>query len=128
MPITLAPDPAATAEVEGMRMRDLDLVSTRLGRVGKWNWANVLGIIAVLLLGADIGGWISAWPYFRTAPAPSHFDKAMYLGLLILVGAIGLTALIGAAVGRKERVESVRDIKIDLDDLLKAWKGQNGNV
>jgi hypothetical protein len=64
MPTAIAPDPAATTEVEGMRLSDLELLSKRLGRYEKRNWANVLGSTAFLLIGADIGAWVAMWPYF----------------------------------------------------------------
>lgn len=125
MPITkIEADPTAVAEVEGMRLRDLKLVSTRLGRVGKVNWANALAVVALLLLGADAGGWIGMWPYLGTKP--SHYEKTVYMAILVGVGAIGLVALIGAGIARHERVESVHDIKTDLDELLTAWQTDNG--
>jgi hypothetical protein len=48
MPTAIAPDPAATTEVEGMTLSDLELLSKRLGRYERRNWANVLGSTAFL--------------------------------------------------------------------------------
>jgi hypothetical protein len=128
MPTTIAPDPAATAEVEGMRLSDLTLLSKRLGRCERRNWASVLGSTAFLLIGGDIGAWVAMWPYFSIeaqSGGPTHYDKTVYVAIAVALLVVSLALGIGALVAKRERVEAVGNVKEDLDELLKAWETSN---
>jgi hypothetical protein len=109
-----------------LRHKDLKDLSKRLGRCGKWHWANVLLALALLILGADAGGWVAMWPYVSTNPAPSHENQLIYVVIMVGLGLVGLVALCGALAARSERSESVGNIKEDLDDMLKAWETKEG--
>jgi hypothetical protein len=47
------------------------------------------------------------------------------LAIALTLPIVSLALGIGALVARRERVEAVRHVKEDLDELLRAWKVGN---
>jgi hypothetical protein len=116
----MVPDPEAVATAE-MTHADLTEVSTRLGRVTKISWAAVFASFGVLVLGAAFGGIYGLIAFLDSTPNPSVQERALYFGALGVGLLIGGGSIVGSFFMRKERSESVRDIKADLDKKLGGW-------
>lgn len=117
----LEPDPAYTATVRGLRLSSLQTISTRLGRVTRFALSRLWFAAAALCFGGALGGWIAMPPFAEDNPGKVAI--ASYQRNLWLVALAGVLCLVAGFTTQKERADSVRSIKSDLDELLEAYKG-----
>lgn len=118
------PEMVATAE---MTHSDLIEVSTRLGRVTKLSWATAWATVGILALGAVAGGLYGLISFLDQTPNPDTSERVIYMGSLGVGLLIGSGCVAAALFIRKERAESVRDIKTDFDKKLAGWKLPTAN-
>jgi hypothetical protein len=117
----MQPDPETVATAEMVHF-DIKEISSRLGRVTRISWANVFATIGVLALGGVVGGVYGLIAFLDTTPNPSVLERTDYIGALAVGLLVGVGSIVASFFMRKERVESVHDIKADLDKKLAGWK------
>lgn len=111
-PPVVEPPAHDIAEFRGLRRRELDPISERLGRFRKMPWARLWGAVSSLLIGGAVGGAVAA------VQMDAETDKALYWGVVGAAFIIGLLAAAAAFTTNDERADSVGCIKEDLDRLL----------
>lgn len=122
--LVLSRDPSATALVGEMRKSELDTISTRLGRVcnRRMHWDQFFGVLSTLFFGGVIGGCLGLIPFYSQEPSPRGYMQALYglaLTAALIVALLSLCAWVGI---KKERADSVSDIKADLDSVLQTYR------
>jgi hypothetical protein len=114
----LQPDPSHVAEVDKLRMSELQPFLDRLNDMSRINWSHVWSWAAGILIGALLGGWFG---YIQIdAPTANQTDTLTRacIGVSVLV----VIFIAAAVTTRKERADSAAAIKRDLNKLLAAWQ------
>jgi hypothetical protein len=81
--------------------------SKKLGRVGNWDWARTFGAAGLLSLGAGLGASVSG------DGGTAGVVTCLLLGLILLLCGLFI---------RRERVESVGNLKSDFDQMLSYYE------
>lgn len=113
------PEMVATAE---MGHADLREISGRLGRITNLSWATIWATVGILALGGVVGGIYGLISFLDETPNPDTNERVIYMGSLGVGLLVGLGCICAAFFMRKERAESVKDIKTDLDTKLDGWE------
>lgn len=87
--------------------------SRRLDRVDRWDWSRPFGGAGLLCLGSALGAVAS--------------DGAQQ-GVVALLVALGLALLLGSLFIRRERIESVENVKTDFDRWLGYWERNDATL
>jgi hypothetical protein len=95
---------------EDVRIQELVELSERLGRLSRFDWARPFAAAGTLLLGGAVGALLTG----------AELDDRWVL-VSVFVGAVCLVASLGVA---RERSESARAIKVDLDVMLATFEDQ----
>jgi hypothetical protein len=119
-PPKMRPKPESVATAE-MTHADLREISSRLGRVTKISWATVWASVGVLALGGVVGGVYGLVTFLGQSPNPDEAERVEYIGGLAVGLLIAVGSLVAAYFMRKERAESVHDIRTDFDKKLDDW-------
>ena len=134
-------DPAATATVEDMRLSEVIGIHTRLGRIcaskqeGKFlrrawkmiEWDRVFGALAVLFIGAAVGGGIALVPLLNVETDTGQravSDRALieYSVALAVCVLIGLFCVVARMAIKSEREDSVMAIYTDFGGMLARYE------
>ena len=119
--MTLARSPESIATVTELRYDELQIVSTRLGRLtgtpkGK-GWAP----LGWALLGAGLGGVVAAVPTFAGSQSLPMWATALYVAVVLFTLISAATCALAHRTTDEERAESVGAIKEDFDAMLATY-------
>lgn len=127
-PVLLHPGPVAIAEMQQVRYRDMEMISTRLGRLGSKPKGAWLAPTASVLIGSALGAALGAIPLFSSDAQLDKWVMPTYLTTMVALALLAIGFLAASRSVKAERADSVQAIKEDYDKWLADYQQDLGNA